>query len=162
MSDEIQTNNESASAKATADKLKELEGKAEEYLNGWKRERADFLNYKKDEGERISNMADYAQREMILRMLPIVDNISRAAQHIPEKESEWAKGFLAIENQSSEFLKRLGVEEIKTVGEPFDPNYMEAIEEEDGEASGVVVKEFEKGYTVNGKLIRPAKVKISK
>src|SRR3989338_2547775 len=95
-------------------KLKELEVKCEEYLNGWKRERADFLNYKKDEMERIGNILKYANEEIILNILPILDNIERAESELPEKLKkpsfakasegqggnnraiEWVQGFLQI------------------------------------------------------------------
>lgn len=142
----------------------ELKAKAEEYLNGWKRERADFLNYKKDEGERNTQMLDYARRETVLRVLPVIDTMELAQKTLPEdlKANEWSKGFMQIQKQVEEFLKGQGAEAIKTVGEPFDPSYMEAVEEEEGELSGVVTSELQKGYTMNGKLIRPAKVKISK
>jgi len=155
-------------------KLKELELKCEEYLNGWKRERADFLNYKKDEMERIGNILKYANEEIILNILPILDNIERAESELPEglrraengsKEAiEWTKGFLQIKNQIQEFLKREGIEPIETLGKLFDPNMMESVEsiEKEGIEPGIVVEELEKGYTMHGKLIRPAKVKISK
>ncbi len=135
---------------------KDLEKKAEEYLNGWKRERADFLNYKKDETERMASLIDYKSRETILKMLPIIDTITLAVANT--KDPAWQ----ALQKQVQEFMSREGVEEVTALGQPFDPNCMEAIEEEDGELSGVVTQELQKGYTLNGKLIRPAKVKITK
>lgn len=151
-------------------KVEELTKKNEEYLNGWKRERADFLNYKKEEIERMSNLIKYSNQDLILNILPILDNIYLAESHIPEelKKNNWTEGFLQIQNQMIDFLKKEGIEEIKTIGEKFDPNTMEAVGEAENSGervsaqSGVVVEEVQKGYTMHEKLIRPAKVKISK
>ncbi len=141
-----------------------LKAKAEEYLNGWKRERADFLNYKKDEMERIGELAKYANTEIILKIIPILDNIYLAESHVPDelKENSWIEGFNQIKNQLCDFLAKEGIEPIKALGEQFDPSLMEVVEEVEGEKSGKVVEETQKGYTMHGKLIRPAKVKISK
>ena len=75
--------------------LGEAKTKCEEYLNGWKRERADFLNYKKDEMERIGDLAKYANMEIILKIIPILDNIYLAETHVPEelKSHKWIEGF---------------------------------------------------------------------
>jgi molecular chaperone GrpE len=169
--EEKNINKESSSPKSAenevADLKKQLEEakvKCEEYLNGWKRERADFINYKKDEMERIGQLAKYANEEIILKIIPILDNIHLAESHIPEelKKHQWSKGFQNIKNQLSDFLSKEGIEPIKTIGEKFDPNTMEAVEEVEGKDKGIVVEEVQRGYTMYGKIIRPARVKISK
>jgi molecular chaperone GrpE len=161
--------NDDASFVAAQDKLKALELKCEEYLNGWKRERADFLNYKKDEMERISELAKYANTEIILKIIPILDNIYLAESHVPEelKENKWINGFNQIKNQLADFLSKEGIEPIETVGKLFDPNTMESVGEadlvkSDLTKSGTVAEEVQRGYTMDGKIIRVAKVKISK
>ncbi|PIR02140.1 MAG: nucleotide exchange factor GrpE [Candidatus Nealsonbacteria bacterium CG_4_9_14_0_2_um_filter_37_38] len=193
---------ESASAEASADKEKELnleelkkkleecQKLKEEYLAGWQRERADFLNYKKEEMERIGGILKYANAELILKILPILDNFEIAARQNPVRSLEKAglnwqekerinhviQGFLQIKAQLQDFLKNQGVEEIKTVGEKFDPNFHEAVEEveppytkivENEKESkkvepGIILEEIQKGYTLNGRVIRPAKVRVSK
>ena len=65
--------------------LEDAKAKCEEYLNGWKRESADFLNYKKDEMERIGQLVKYANEEIILKIIPILDNIYLAESHVPEE-----------------------------------------------------------------------------
>ncbi len=137
------------------EKLNELaEGKKQkdEYLAGWQRERADFLNYKKEEMERIGELLKYSGEEIVLNLLPILDNLDVAEKKLPDnlKNDENVKGLLMIKNQLEEFLKLQGVEEIKTAGEKFDANFMEAVEKEEEER---------KGYKINGRLLRPAKVK---
>jgi len=139
--------------------LEDSKVKVEEYLNGWKRERADFLNYKKDEMERIGQLVKYANEEIILKILPILDNLILATQHIKDD------GLSQIIKQIEDFLKREGVEAIETVGKDFDPNLMEAVGEVPAsaqESSGVAKEEVQRGYIMYGKLIRPAKVKITK
>jgi len=154
--------------------MEELKKKCDEYLNGWKRERADFLNYKKDEMERIEGILKYANEELILKILPILDSVYLAEKHLPEelKNNNWIEGFRQIKNQFEDFLKKEGVESLETVGKPFDPNTMEAIDEIKNNkehiasetTSGVetVVEEVQRGYTLHGKVIRPAKVRVTK
>lgn len=147
--------------------MEETKMKCEEYLAGWKRERADFINYKKEESERVGCFIKYANEELILKILPILDNIYLAEKELPEeiKGSKWTEGFLQIKTQLSDFLQKEGVEEIKTTNAKFDPNLMEVSEEvEDGkgEESGTVIEEIQKGYTLHDKLIRPTKVKVTK
>ena len=161
---------ESTSAEATADKLKkqlkECQKQKDEYLAGWQRARADFLNYKKEEMERIGEILKYAGEELILKILPTLDNFYLAENKISQnlKKDDNVKGILQIKNQILDFLKNMGVEEIKTIGEKFNPNFMETVGEIENKEkeSGAVVEETLKGYKINGRLLRPAKVKISK
>lgn len=146
--------------------LLECQKQRDEYLAGWQRARADFLNYKKDEMERIGEFFKYANEELILKILPILDNIYIAENTIPPdlKNNQWIGGILQIKTQMLDFLKNQGVEEIKSAGKKFDPNFHEVLEEsgsKDGE-SGAVVEEIQKGYILNGKILRPAKVKVAK
>jgi len=162
--------------------LEECKKKCDEYLNNWKRERADFLNYKKDEIERIGFFGKYIKEDMTLKILPILDNFYLAEKQLPENlkakaregsekspQVEWTKGFLQIHKQIEEFLKKEGIEEIKTVSEKFDPNFHEVVGEvghsealaQDAKP-GEIIEELQKGYMMSDKVIRPAKVKISK
>ncbi len=155
-------------------KLEECQKLKEEYLAGWQRARADFLNYKKEEIERIEEILKYADVGLILKILPILDNFEIAEKKLPEnlKTDVNVKGILQIKNQILEFLKNQGVEEIKAVGEAFDPNLHEVMEEIEPAfanatagkeiKSGVIIEEIQKGYRINGRLLRPAKVRITK
>jgi len=151
------------------DKLAELEKKSEEYLNNWKRERANFINYKKEEAERMINLMNYGKKSIILEILPILDNIYLAEKNVPNhiQEDNWIKGFKMIQKQLEDFLKQKGIKEIETVGKQFNPETMEAISEtEDSEFnnkdSGIVAEELQKGYIMDDKVLRPAKVRITK
>lgn len=141
--------------------------KCEEYLSGWKRERADFINYKKEEAERIANLARYSGEEMILRILPILDHFNIAEKHLTDEDRKngHISGLLKIKQQMEDFLKNSGVEEVKAeIGDNFDPNIHEAVEVAvaEGKDSGIIIDTISKGYFLNGRLLRPAKVKISK
>ena len=152
--------------------IEKIKKEQDEYLDGWKRAKADFLNYKKEENERLQAVAEYARRELLRKILRILDNLARAEREIAEeqKDDKFVKGFLQIVSQWREFLKSEGIEEIETVGTPFNPELHEAVEEVAGDPStgseqresGMVAEEVEKGYMVQGRLLRPAKVKVVK
>ncbi|HDJ30427.1 MAG TPA: nucleotide exchange factor GrpE, partial [bacterium] len=138
----------------------------EEFLAGWQRERANFLNYKKEETERFKDIIKYANEEFILKILPVLDNFEKAEKEIPEdmKENQYLKGLLQIKIQLLDFLKNQGLKEIQSLGKKFDPNFHEVVEEVEvkDKESGVVIEEVQKGYILEDKVLRPAKVKVSK
>lgn len=148
---------------------KKLEGcwkEREEYLKGWQRARADFLNYKKEEAERMKKILEYANEDLVLKILPILDNFEKAEEEASNefKNNQYFKGILQIKNQLQDFLKNQGVREIESLGKKFDPNLHEAVEEVEvkDKESGLIIKEIQKGYLLEDKLLRPAKVRISK
>lgn len=139
--------------------------KKEDYLENWKRERAAFLNYKKDESERIEKAIKFSNQMFIMNILDILDNIYLAEERLPEelKENKWAEGILKIKEQILEFLRNNGVEEINCLNKEFDPRFHEAVEMADSDSdSGAILEEINKGYILHGKVIRPSKVKIAK
>jgi len=146
--------------------LEECQKQKEEYLVGWKRERADFINYKKTEEERINKIVKFANENLILKILSVLDNIYIAEKELPQKleKNDWVKGILKIKEQILDFLRKEGIEEIKCLGENFNPNFHEAVEsvQTKNYESGIIVEEIKKGYKLNGKVIRPAKVKVAK
>lgn len=147
-------------------KLQECEKLKEEYLAGWQRSRADFLNYKKEESERMKEFQEIVKENFILELLPILDNFEKAEKELSEnlKNDEYIKGFLQIRKQLSDFLKKQGVEKIESLGKRFDPHFHEAIEEVETreKESGIVIEEIEPGYKLKEKLLRPAKVKVAR
>ncbi len=146
--------------------LKKCQKLEDEYLNGWKRARADFLNYKKEETERIAELIKYGNEEFILKLLPILDSLHIAEKELPKelKNNQWAEGILETKNQILDFLKNQGIEEIKSLGEEFNPSFHEAVEavEKNNHESGIVIEEIKKGYLLYGRVLRPAKVKVVK
>lgn len=152
--------------KILEEQLVECQQKSEEYLIGWQRERADFSNYKKDEQKLRDDIKFYTKSKLVYEFLNIFDNFDLALKHMPPDlaENNWAKGIMHIRQQFEMILKGEGVEEIKSVGEKFDPSFHEALEEIEAEEkeSGMILEELQKGYKLDGRVIRPSKVKISK
>ncbi len=144
--------------------LEECRKQKDEYLAGWQRAKADLINYKKGEMERMGQIVRYASEELMCKILPILDNLERAEEGMPEekKEDDYFKGFLQIKNQVKDLLKHFGVEEIEALGKKFDPNFHEVVGEAEGGKSGEIKEVLQKGYTLQDKVIRPAKVKIIK
>ncbi|HDL75114.1 MAG TPA: nucleotide exchange factor GrpE [bacterium] len=145
--------------------LEECKKQKDEYLAGWQRSKADFLNYKKEEMERISELLKYANEELILKILPILDNFNLATKEKNVlKNDQIIQGFLQIKIQLENLLKSYGIEEIRTIREKFDPSIHEIVEqvEKRGRESGIITEEIQKGYKLNNKVIRPAKVKVIK
>ncbi|MEA3295569.1 MAG: nucleotide exchange factor GrpE [Patescibacteria group bacterium] len=153
-------------------KFIECEKKRDEYLTGWQRARADYLNNKKNEAERAGNLIFFAQSEIILEIISVLDNFEKAEQEIQKFLDDdscvgfenFYNGFTQIKKQMREILKNYEIEEIKTIGEKFSPDFAEAIEEikEEDKDAGIIVEEIEKGYKFKDKIIRPAKVKVAK
>ena len=146
--------------------LKGCKTKKDEYLAGWQRARADLVNYKKEEKERISQLSSYFNTDLILKLLPILYNLALAEDKIPEelKQNENIKGLLQIKIQIQGFLKDQGVQGIETLEKKFDPNFHEVVEEVEAKDmdKGIIVEEVQRGYLLKDKVLRPAKVKISK
>ncbi|MDP3999936.1 MAG: nucleotide exchange factor GrpE [bacterium] len=126
---------------------------------------ADFTNFKqRTERDRLQMVAD-AHGDLAVQLLPVIDNFDRAAEHVPEqvKNDPWYTGVEGIRKQFNDLLKELGIERIEAVGQPFDPELHEALGHEPNDEYGkdVVTKEFEAGYKMGEKVIRPAKVQVS-
>ena len=146
--------------------LAECKKEKDEYLNGWKRAKADYANYKKEESERISRIINYREDEIILDFISIVDSFDNAEKEISKddiEKNDLVKGFLRIKDNLINLIKKMGVEKMESLGKPFDPNFHEAVEltESNGE-SGIVTEEISKGYLRDGRVIRATKVKVIK
>ena len=124
---------------------------AEEYLNNWKRERADFLNYKKDEAKRLGEFVKFANEAVILELIDTLDDLERASKEINDP------GLSQVMTKFRDLLKKYDVERINTEG-AFDPLLHEAVEGAEGDK----IEEVRAGYMMHGKVIRPARVKIIK
>ncbi len=146
--------------------LKEYEKLKNEYLACWQRERADFINYKKNELIRMGELMSYSNIDLILKILPILDNFELVENKLPEqsKNDKNIKGLLQIKVQIKDFLKNQKVEEIESIDKKFDPNFHEVIGQVEvrGKKQGIIVEEIQKGYKFNERIIRIAKVKVVK
>lgn len=148
--------------------LEELTKQNEENLNGWKRAKADYVNFKNDSDKRRDELSGLAMMTSAAQYIPILNNFKKAFQYLPDdlKGSEWVKGVEQIYKQMKEVMKGLGVEEYaeSVIGTAFDPNKHYAVGEEriDTKEDGAITQEVSPGYTFRGNVIVPAKVIVNK
>ena len=146
------------------EEIETLRRERDEYLAGWQRAKADFINFKRDAEKLSIEIQKFAREEFVYQLLPILDHFALAEAHLPEdrKGDEWTKGVLQIKTEIEDILKREGVEVIEALGKPFDPAFHESIGSVATEGpENVVMEEAQRGYSLNGRVLRPAKVKIS-
>lgn len=161
-----QDNKEESSAEEIIESIDELakcQKEKDEYLDGWKRAKADLINHKKDEAKRFEIMVKFSQEAMIRDLISVLDSFDLAILAL-ERDGKAEKGIYLIKSQLEDNLKKYGLEKVLvSVSQPFDANLQEAIAAvESDKLPGTVIEEVEKGYLLHGKLIRPARVKVSK
>ena len=150
---------------AKSKKQVELEQKIGEITEDLQRVHADFVNYKRRAEEDQRKAVSIGREGTIAALLPTIDNIKRALTHIPDdlKDHDFINALQSVAKQLEKDMKDMGVEPIKTVGEEFNPETMEAVLMEDGEGDKeIVVEELQGGYTLNGEVIRHAMVKVGR
>ena len=135
--------------------------KAAEYLASWQRAQADFINYKRRIEQERREFNSYANTNLILSILPVLDDLERAIEAMPEEiaSTEWGEGIRLVEQKFKTILQGQGVIPMISVGEAFDPNIHEALRQEKGE-EGIILEEFQRGYMMGERVIRPAKVVV--
>ena len=123
---------------------------------------ADFQNYRRRTEKEKSDIYAFANEKIVLQLLDVLDNFDRAMQTAPE-DDKFAEGMGMILKQFTDLLDRNSVKEIEALGKSFDPNYHNAVMTEAVEdaESGIITKVLQKGYTLNGKVIRPSMVAVS-
>ncbi len=143
--------------------LEECQKKRDEYLDGWQRARADFSNYKKDEYRRFEEIVKTSNQKIIFDLIKVLDSFDLSLVAL-EKEGKAEKGMYLVKSQLEDVLKNYGLERMKvSVGDKFDPNLHDAVATvESDQPEGTVVEEVEKGYLLHGRVIRAARVKVSK
>jgi molecular chaperone GrpE len=145
--------------------LGEITTKAEEYLDGWQRARADFANYKKRVLRENTDIRQMARGEVIKLYLDIADDLGRALQEKPESREEgtWADGIEIIFQKLRSRLEAEGIKPMNPLGEEFDPNIHEALmkEESDEYETGQIIEVMQEGYWIGEKVLRPALVRVA-
>lgn len=123
---------------------------------------AEFDNYRRRAADQQASILELAKQDVILQLLPLIDNVDRALAHVPEelKDNAWAKGVAGVAKQASDTFTNIGVSKVETVGQPFDHNSMEAIAAEGEGDQEMVSEELQAGYKLGEKVIRPAMVKV--
>jgi molecular chaperone GrpE len=144
--------------------LEEAQAKAAENLDGWQRAQAEFVNYK----NRVQRdrEQDYASMkgDIIRKMLPVLDDMERALANLPQGDANpWASGLGLIARKFQTILEAEGLRRIEAKGQPFDPNFHEAISSEPSKEveSGHVIEIVQNGYLLGERVVRPAMVRVA-
>ncbi len=131
------------------------------------RVRADFENYRKRVESEKQSARDYGQKEMIIKLLPVIDNIERAVGHVPAELSDntWAQGIVTLQKNLEKTLVSIGITKIEAQsGALFNPDLHHAVqfdEDSDGDQE-VVAEELQPGYMLGGQVLREAMVKVTR
>jgi molecular chaperone GrpE len=145
------------------EQIEEVTAQRDEYLAGWQRAKADFINYKKEEANRAGEIARYGSADLIRDLISVMDNFDLALRTL-EKAGSVEKGIYFIRTQIEDILKKRGLAKVEIKeGDVFDPATAEALAEVASEKpAGAVVEVIEQGYRLHEKVLRPARVIVSK
>lgn len=147
------------------EELEEAKEKEAEYLDGWQRARAELANARKRFQREQEQAYTNARADLLSRVLPIVDDFERAFVTLPEEAEEepWMGGIRLIWRKLQTLLQQEGVAPIEAVGQEFDPHLHQAVTHEPSEtvAEGHVIDEMQKGYEMDGRVLRPSIVRVS-
>ena len=165
--EEIQDHtNDEVSLEQLQQELTQALAAAEENLSGWKRAQADLENFRRRKEVEGAEILNFGKSAAFMQLMPVLDSLNQAMIHAPQVENEkyktWKSGLDGIVKQLEKAFADMGIQKIETVGKKFDHNLHEAVREVPGEEDGIVAEEYQTGYTLNGKLIRPAQVAITK
>jgi molecular chaperone GrpE len=142
--------------------LDQLAGEKAEMQDRLLRAQAEFQNFKKRVEKERGELYEYASMEAVRQLLPVLDDFERSLK-AESSDKEYVKGMELIYQRFSDGLKKLGLEPIISVGEPFNPHVHHAVdkmETEDAPAD-TVLEEFQRGYNFKGRMLRPAMVKVA-
>ncbi|HUG15283.1 MAG TPA: nucleotide exchange factor GrpE [Thermomicrobiales bacterium] len=143
--------------------LEQLKADAAEMLDSLQRARAEFANYRRRIEAEQTRLRERATEQLLSRLLPVVDDFDRALRSVPEEiaSNGWFEGIRLVERKLWHAVESEGVSVMESVGQPFDPSRHEAIMVDEGaDAADTVVEEFQRGYMINDRVIRPAMVKV--
>ncbi len=141
--------------------LERLQKEVQQFKELAARAQADLQNARARMGKEAEEMRVFASELLVRQLLPTIDNLRRACQHLPDDLSshEWVKGVLSTEQELLRQLKSIGCEPIDALGKPVDPLQHEVLLSAPGE-EGKVLEVIEEGYMFRGKVLRPAKVAV--
>lgn len=143
--------------------LDQERARAAEFLEQAQRARAELINFRRRTEQEIQEIRKHAGEHLISRLLPVLDDFHRAMESVPaeHRDDPWVQGMMLIERKVWSILEAEGVRPIDAVGKPFDPALHEAVTVEEGaESADTVVQEFQRGYLLHDRVLRPAIVKV--
>lgn len=150
-------------SKKSNPELEQSLAQVRELTEALKRERADAINLRRRHEEELMQLRSRLKAGVISDLLPIIDNFERALKHVPDelKDNDYVKGVQGVVKQFEKTLEDLGVERIKTLGEPFDPHLHEAVSMEEGDGDQEIVsEELQSGYKLGDDVLRHAMVRV--
>lgn len=145
----------------------DLEDKIKKLEEALLRNQAELINFKRRKEEETSRMLKYANEDIVLEFLPILDNIERAIsmddEDLEDEVSKFLEGFKMVYAQIKGLLEKFEVKEIECLNMPFDPTYHQAVftGKDDNYESGIILEVLQKGYIYKDKVIRPSMVKVN-
>ena len=144
-----------------------LKNENAEYLEGWKRAKADYVNFKQDQEKRSKELAQFASMSIVSQLLPVLEYFRKAFEQVPNEveNTDWYQGVFQIYKQLKEVMKGMGVEEFRADrGVAFDTAHHEAVgsEQISDLDDDVVSQEVSAGYMLHGKVVVPARVIVNK
>jgi molecular chaperone GrpE len=147
---------ENVEVKKYKDELEKVSKQAEDYKNKYLRALADYQNFENRVGKEKEALRQGASRDFLLKLLPVIDDLMKAEVFVKDP------GLKLVRDKFSQILKEESLEEIEVLGKEFDPHLAEAIEVVKGEKDNIIAEVLRKGYTLNGKVLRVAQVKVAK
>ncbi|MDO9546389.1 MAG: nucleotide exchange factor GrpE [Pelolinea sp.] len=151
---------------AQLEEIDHLNQKADEFSDGWQRERADFTNYRKRMGRDLDVQKINYKVDVIKKYLAVKDDLDRALKNMPESliGEPWVGGIQLISQKLSNLLDEEGIQVIPAEGIAFDPEMHEAISHEDNPdvESGFIIEVVQQGYAIGERVIRPSLVRVAK
>ncbi len=145
--------------------VEELRAEAALNLDRYQRAVADLANYRRRKDQELLRIGTQTRRTVLQQFLPVVDDFERALASVDGDSgtAEWIEGFRLIERKLWAVMEQAGVRPIDAIGQPFDPNFHEAVEVEQGvENADTVVGEHRRGYMLGEDVLRPAMVKVGR
>ncbi len=147
------------------DELEELKGKYNTLNNQYLRLAADFDNYRKRQAQEREALLKYGAEECMKKVIEVVDNFDRAIKTVETIDNieKMKETFFILNKQLNDSLSKLGLEQIKSIGEKFDPNLHEAVmqTQSDDKEEETILEELQKGYKLGDKVLRPAMVSVA-
>jgi len=163
---DVEKNTQGQGEKDVFVELEECRAKANEYLEGWQRARAEFANYKRRVEREQSQYQLNATGNVIRRYLDILDDLDRALKNRPQEGegAAWAQGIELIYRKFQNLLEAEGVVAMDSEAQMFDPNFHEAISSEDSpdHESGQIIEVLKQGYLIGDRVLRPALVRVAR
>lgn len=161
-----EANGNAPGAAISQEELIKVQQQAQQYLDGWQRERAEFANYKRRMEREMKDSQQNISAEVIKSLLPVLDDFERAFDSMSETiaNDAWTDGLRGIQRKFNKVLEEYGVTPIDPTGDTFDPNCHEAVgtDEESDAASGTITATMQKGYLVGERVLRPALVRVAR